>query len=145
MKKATKYTVFNDPGHGWVKVRKAEIERLGILNEISSCSYELGEFAYLEEDCDAGVFFEAKTKAGENFQLAEKYCNGMSAIRKYRYYRKQPVGKKATVGDIVEVVGSKAVPALKLTSTKPLRGNDQMGNSYRLPRNMMGVVLGDWP
>lgn len=54
------YTKHEDPGHGWLQVPLAELKELGILNKISMYSYTDGEYAYLEEDCDMGVFLEAK-------------------------------------------------------------------------------------
>lgn len=48
------YTFYTDPGHGWLRVPLAEAKGLNI----SSCSYQDKNFAYLEEDCDAGIFLE---------------------------------------------------------------------------------------
>lgn len=67
-----KYTFYNDPGHAWLKVSKKELEKLGLIEKISSFSYERGEFAYLEEDCDASVFLKAKRDAGESFEIVER-------------------------------------------------------------------------
>ena len=54
-------TKFEDPSHGWYKVPVALLERLNILSKISGFSYVShdGTTAYLEEDCDADVFFQA--------------------------------------------------------------------------------------
>jgi hypothetical protein len=48
-----------DPGHGWIQVPLSLIRELGIGSSISGYSYQSGEFAYLEEDCDLGIFFHA--------------------------------------------------------------------------------------
>jgi len=48
-----------DPGHGWLQVPKSLLKQLGITNKITGYSYQRGEFAYLEEDCDLGTFVVA--------------------------------------------------------------------------------------
>lgn len=59
-----KYTWHSNPGHAWLAVPLAEIRALGIGDKISGYSYRSGSMAYLEEDCDAGVFIEAKRASG---------------------------------------------------------------------------------
>ena len=59
MNKSKTIQFYADPGHGWAKVKKSELEKLGIAQLISACSYERGEYAYLEEDCDLSRFLEA--------------------------------------------------------------------------------------
>jgi len=76
------YIFHEDPGHGWLAVKRAELERLGILNQVSSCSYQRGDTVYLEEDCDAALFVEAKEKAGEPFEHRVSYQE-RSPIRHY--------------------------------------------------------------
>jgi hypothetical protein len=53
------YRFITDPGHGWLEVPIAEIKALGIADKISAYSYRKGNMAYLEEDCDAGLFLNA--------------------------------------------------------------------------------------
>lgn len=48
-----------DPGHAWVEVPMEIINKLGIADKISSYSYMCSGRAYLEEDCDAAVLFDA--------------------------------------------------------------------------------------
>ena len=50
------YKFISDAGHGWLRVPKSECEGL----VFSTYSYTDGHFLYLEEDCDAGIFMEAK-------------------------------------------------------------------------------------
>jgi hypothetical protein len=56
---STHLTFISDPGHGWLRVPLADIVALGIEGDISPYSFIDGHFAYLEEDCDYGVFVEA--------------------------------------------------------------------------------------
>ena len=61
------YIFFSDPGHGWLRVKKTEIEP--IKDKISPYSYMNGEYVYLEEDCDAPIFLTHKF--GKDFKYKE--------------------------------------------------------------------------
>jgi hypothetical protein len=54
-----------DPAHGWFKVKISELHKLGIADKITHYSYKRGEWAYLEEDCDAETLFNAMRDAGK--------------------------------------------------------------------------------
>ncbi len=55
------YRFITDPGHGWLEVPLSELVDLGIAQDISKCSYlSANGIAYLEEDCDAPRFNDAK-------------------------------------------------------------------------------------
>jgi len=73
------YTFHQDPGHGWIQVPLQEVARLGI--KPSRYSYQDRANAYLEEDCDAGLFIEAKKAAGEPYTFREQHTNNDSFIR----------------------------------------------------------------
>jgi hypothetical protein len=97
------YDFFEDAGHGWMKVKKSELEELGIADKISSYSYEKGDYAYLEEDDDANKFIkalEAKTgeKADDILEFKE-HVSDTSAIRGYGNYQ-QPWGNKWLRNDL---------------------------------------------
>lgn len=80
---------YSDPAHGWLKVGIGELERLGIADKITPCSYVRGQYAYLEEDCDAPLYMKAYKEAhgGEvKFELEEHTTNGESRIRNYDSY-----------------------------------------------------------
>lgn len=83
------YHFYQDNGHGWLKVKKDELVSLGISHKISSYSYQKGEWAYLEEDCDFAEFIIAKgwERKWDSF---EKYlvCHNSkySKIRSYDRY-----------------------------------------------------------
>jgi len=72
-----KYKFFQDPGHGWVEVPIAELRRLKIDGDISPYSYRNGHMAYLEEDCDASAWIEAKR---------DLHTNNDSIVRTFRGY-----------------------------------------------------------
>ena len=86
------YTFYCDPGHGWLKVSFKEIKALGIEDKITAHSYMRynknahGWDIYLEEDCDATLFYEAKKARGEEVKPVYKYSQKSSKIRSYYYY-----------------------------------------------------------
>ena len=77
-----KYYFHSDPGHAWLAVKREELVRLNIINKISSFSYQNGDTIYLEEDCDAGIFIEAKKAKGEEITFNETYKE-YTPIRNY--------------------------------------------------------------
>lgn len=77
-----KYDFISDPGHGWLKVKRKEVEALGI--HVSRYSYQRGVWVYLEEDCDAPRFLQAKEARGERVEFRERTSRERaSKIRSY--------------------------------------------------------------
>ena len=54
------YIFHTDTGHGWLAVKRKELEDLNIIDEISHFSYQRGKTVYLEEDRDASIFIDKK-------------------------------------------------------------------------------------
>jgi hypothetical protein len=77
-----KYQFHSDQGHGWMRVQVEEVERLGIGKQISNYSYVKDGALYLEEDCDMGVFCEAKERLGEKFGFIDVF-SAATPIRDY--------------------------------------------------------------
>lgn len=87
MTKTKTIKFYGDPGHGWAKVKKAELEKLGIAQLISACSYERGDYAYLEEDCDLSTYIDALRARGFTYKFVGTTCaNRLSRIRGYNRY-----------------------------------------------------------
>jgi hypothetical protein len=80
-----KYRFISDPGHGWLEVPIAEINRLKISGKISNYSYKNGEMAYLEEDCDASLFMKAKLAQNESLEFFDIFQEN-TPIRGYRSF-----------------------------------------------------------
>lgn len=76
----------SDPGHGWLKVPVAELERLGIADQITRHSYIKDQMAYLEEDIDMATFINARNAAGEPVEIKNFIRNRQSRIRNYAQY-----------------------------------------------------------
>jgi hypothetical protein len=85
----TSYVKYEDPGHGWLRVEREELHRLGIEDEISPYSYQSkdAKFVFLEEDSDMEKFMEAKLAIDKvEITLHCKSANNQSKIRTYRSY-----------------------------------------------------------
>ena len=76
-----------DPGHGWLAVPLELLDRLDLLDKITSYSYIRGKYAHLEEDCDCSTFFAAAKAAGITIIMRGSTCaNRRSRIRNYDPY-----------------------------------------------------------
>jgi hypothetical protein len=74
---------YEDPGHGWLAVPLALLDRLDLLDKVSSYSYMRGRLAHLEEDCDYSLFAAAMRDAGLAFSVREHRTENRSKIRNY--------------------------------------------------------------
>lgn len=91
MKSPKIFKHYSDAGHGWVAVNIKLIHSLNLVDKISSCSYINGGTAYLEEDCDAGVFIEAyELKHGvDSYKvISVPQTRDLSNIRYHYHYTK---------------------------------------------------------
>ena len=82
MKQVTR-KYYQDPGHGWVAVKRKELVDLGIMHKITAFSYQRGATVYLEEDCDAGTYRDAMRGMGVDVNFKIIHTNNRSAIRSY--------------------------------------------------------------
>jgi len=87
MTKKISIKVFADPGHAWARVAKSKLVKLGIAEKISPYSYQKGENAFLEEDCDLTVYINALSERGYEVKFNESYTNRQSKIRNYFSYK----------------------------------------------------------
>jgi N-acetyl-anhydromuramyl-L-alanine amidase AmpD len=87
MSKEIKIKVFADPGHAWARFPKARLVKLGIADKITAYSYQNGENAFLEEDCDLGTLISALKEKGYTVKFDESHTNKQSKIRGYNSYR----------------------------------------------------------
>lgn len=82
----SKYHIYTDAGHGWLKVKKQELLRLRIDDKITHYSYQRGQYAYLEEDCDLPTFVNAKNAVEEVVEYISHHSSKSSKIRSYDCY-----------------------------------------------------------
>ena len=86
-----KLTFHADPSHGWLEVDFADLDALNITTQVSRYSYHSGTRAFLEEDCDAGLYLDAAKEHGWTVNITEKYTNHDSFIRSLnRFERAAP-------------------------------------------------------
>lgn len=77
---------YSDAGHGWYAVKIKTLVDLGIAAKISAFSYMKGQTAYLEEDSDAGVFFNACKEKNIPVANVKQSYSVRSPIRSYASY-----------------------------------------------------------
>ena len=82
-----KLTWICDPGHGWLVVPLNELRALNIVDRISRYSYLKDGLAYLEEDCDATLYFTAHKAAGTVPAYIEKHTDKRHPIRSYSTFK----------------------------------------------------------
>lgn len=86
-KKVKKLMMFEDPGHAWCRVRRAEKLFQKVAHLISGFSYQRGQYVYLEEDCDLAEYHNACKRAGYEIEWKYNHTNKLSKIRGYEAYR----------------------------------------------------------
>lgn len=88
IKKRVLLHYFSDPGHGWLRVPRAMLTRLGIEEKITPFSYQRGQWVYLEEDCDMSRFCKV-CEASDLYSISireRRPSQRESAIRTYAHY-----------------------------------------------------------
>src|SRR5665213_3386887 len=98
------YNFYCDPGHGWLAVKRSELEALDLTDKISRYSYQKGDTVYLEEDGDASAFIEAAKAAGREISFNEIEHAGQSWIRSLERYSAGQV-KEVKAADLMESLG----------------------------------------
>jgi hypothetical protein len=59
----------SDSGHGWLAVKRSEVEKFGLADKITTFSYQKGKTVYLEEDVDAQVFLKTAKDSGVEIEV----------------------------------------------------------------------------
>jgi hypothetical protein len=77
---------YQDPGHGWIAVKRNLLHDLNIQSKITPYSYQKGKTVYLEEDCDAYTFIKEMKNRGIEVIPEYKTTNNSSPIRSYQSY-----------------------------------------------------------
>ncbi len=87
-----RYTFYEDGGHGWLEVNRADLVELNIATKISPFSYQKGNMVYVEEDCDVPEFVRAYEERFGVLVTVDNLANDVydgnnSPIRGYASYR----------------------------------------------------------
>jgi hypothetical protein len=83
-----KITILSDNGHGWAKVRRSTLLKLGIDQLISHYSYQRGQYVFLEEDCDLSILINALDQHNIKYSFESRHTNKTSKVRGYESYKK---------------------------------------------------------
>lgn len=84
------FNVYADPGHAWARVPRGLLSTLGIEQRVTPYSYQRGQYAYLEEDCDLSLFIQAyRQHTGRDPAFRESHTDKYSKIRGYASYKTQ--------------------------------------------------------
>jgi hypothetical protein len=86
MKKMT-LNYYQDPSHGWVKIKRDKLIKLHIEHLISSYSYQYDDSIYLEEDNDLATLYKACDELQIKITLREYHTNRSSKIRSYDQFK----------------------------------------------------------
>jgi hypothetical protein len=86
MKRSITLLVFQDPGHAWARFSKKRLVELGIADKISRYSYQNGNNAFLEEDCDLSVLANALRDNGYEIVYKTAHTDRRSKIRGFERY-----------------------------------------------------------
>lgn len=81
-----KFDHYSDPGHGWAKVPRKLLVKLGIEDQITHFSYQRGDWCYLEEDCDLDQLAHALCARGVNLEWRRHFTDKRSKIRGYEHF-----------------------------------------------------------
>lgn len=78
---------YQDPAHGWVKIKRDKLIVLCIEHLISSYSYQRDDYVYLEEDNDLARLFKACDELQIQVKLKDYHTNKSSKIRSYDRFK----------------------------------------------------------
>ena len=78
---------YYDPGHGWLAVKTAHLQELGIADKVSIYSFQRGQSTYLEKDRDARLYHEALQARNIAVEIKDSHTNKSSPIRSYEVYK----------------------------------------------------------
>ena len=78
--------VYSDPSHSWGKVRREVLKNLKLERNVSSYSFQRGEYVYLEEDNDLSMLCQALYDNNTRVVFVEKHTDKPSRVRTYDHY-----------------------------------------------------------
>ena len=82
-----KIKFYSDPGHGWAAVKRKTLIDMGIIDKVSTYSYQRGQTVYLEEDCDLSLLIGALKAKELPVEFTDSHANKRSPIRSYETFK----------------------------------------------------------
>jgi hypothetical protein len=88
---AQRFTLIEDPGHGWLEMPRSLIAELGLMDRITGYSYQNADKVYLEEYCDLPAFLCAfRTRYGMRPLIDARPCADWVGRRRYASFTPDP-------------------------------------------------------
>lgn len=85
-----------DGGHGWLCVKRSELEALGIADGITAFSYQKNQSVYLEEDQDLTSYHDALAWRGIELETVDgRIFDRPHPIRRFEPYQPTSARKAA--------------------------------------------------
>jgi hypothetical protein len=78
--------LYSDPSHAFGKVKRQVLKNLNIENEISTYSYQRGDYVFLECECDLSLLCKRLAEHDTKVKFVERHTNKQSRIRDYERY-----------------------------------------------------------
>ena len=82
-----KIKFYSDAGHGWAAVKRQTLIDMGIIDKVSTYSYQRGNTVYLEEDCDLSLLIGVLKSKNIMPEFKDSHTNGRSPIRSYETFK----------------------------------------------------------
>lgn len=143
MRKLKSLHIYSDCGHAWAKVKKTLLHELGIAEKITRCSYQYGEYAYLEEDCDLSTFLVAYfggeiPKDWESQLKTITHRSNYSRVKSYPRYNSK-IAPQLQEGMKFKLYGDEYT-ALNYNGRYWRIQSNHSGNTYKLKRSQLGEI-----
>ena len=135
--------IFSDAGDAWAKVKKTLLHDLGIAEKITACSYQYGDYAYLEEDCDLETFLvayfggEIPKNWSDQLKQVIHYSN-YSRIRNYAHYSSK-IAPKLSEGTKFSLYGENFT-AINYTGKNWRAESEKSGIIYKIKKSQLGEI-----
>jgi len=146
-----RYTFHADSGHGWLGVKRVDVNALGVAGDVSPFSYQRGDTVYLEEDRDAQLFLRAfEAAVGHAPSIRVGASPDRSPIRSYASYVADPAAGSSSVGEtpadtspaVGDVPPALTVPVFETRLAKISEGGPGYGETITSPERAALVL---WP
>ena len=77
---------FDTSSHGYIQVKRYELNELNLADKISNYSYQNSSSVYLEEDVDAEKYINAQKNKGIKIWLDPSDSKSQALIHSYKRY-----------------------------------------------------------
>jgi hypothetical protein len=135
-----------DPGHGWLRVSVDDVRRVdaftGVAARITSYSYLSPNWAFFEEDCDAGEFLNAAKAAGITVQMAPStHSEKPATCRSYGAFSARKLHTDVVVGAAFNCPTAAAQNPMTVTQVPGAGSRSKMVHLTGVTGMLFGVPL----